>query len=198
MLEKDVFGKLRRSREDEFFAAREQELIDKLRRRAALEAEVGRMAESKAAANAEILASLEELGYTRETLTLLHLVPLVYVAWAEDFVTGREREQILQAARLRGIDEGSVAFAQLSEWLTTRPSDEFFEKALGIIHTMLEALPPEEESAAVRDLVAYSKRIASASGGLLGLWGAVSAEEQAAIDHVAAALHAKYDERAEE
>ncbi|MBD0327692.1 MAG: hypothetical protein ICV68_14740, partial [Pyrinomonadaceae bacterium] len=99
MLEKDLFAKLRRSREDEFFVEREQELINQLRRRMDLENELQRMITSRAAANAEILRSLQEMGYTRETLSLLHLVPLVYVAWAEGFVTDEERAQILEAAR---------------------------------------------------------------------------------------------------
>lgn len=195
MLEKDLFAKLRRSREDGYFLEREQELIKQLRRRMELENELQRMITSRAAANAEILRSLQEMGYTRETLSLLHLVPLVYVAWAEGFVTDEERAQILEAARLRGIKEDGEAYAQLKEWLSVRPRDEFFEKALGIIHTMLEALPQEAEAAVARDLVYYCTKVAHASGGLLELWGTVSPEEQQAINHIAAALQEKHDAR---
>ena len=188
MLEKDTFDSLRRSREAEYFIKREQELISKLRRRVNLEAELRRLLASKEAANEEILQDLEALGYRRATLSVLHLVPLVYIAWAEGFVTANERTRIFEIARIRGITPESLAYQQLNELLTHRPTDEFFEKTLGIIQTLLGALPPEEREAGKRNLVAYCTQVAAASGGILHLWGQISDEEHAAIDHIAAEL----------
>lgn len=188
MSNKNTLASLRRSREDEYFLEREQELISKLRRRASLEAELTRLAETRLEAGQEILRDLEELGYTRSTLSLLHIVPLVYVAWSKGFVTDRERELIFRAARLRGIDDESDAWKQLDEWLTRRPSEQFFETNLGIIETLLHGLPPEAQAAAKRDLVSYCTQVASVSGGLLDMWGQITPEKQAAIDHVAAEL----------
>lgn len=192
MLEKDSFDSLRRSREAEYFIEREQELISKLRRRVNLETELRRLLANKEEANQEIMQDLEALGYRRATLSVLHLVPLVRIAWAEGFVTERERGRIFEIARLRGIEPGSLPYEQLSEWLTHRPSEEFFEKTLGIIQTMLEALPPEEREAGKRNLVAYCKQVAAASGGILHLWGHTSDEEHAAIDHIAAELEREH------
>lgn len=192
MSEKDAFADLRRAKESEFFAKRERELIEKLRRRVNLEAELRKMLASRDAANEEILQELEGLGFRRATLPLLHLVPLIYVAWAEGFVTEKERKRILEIARIRGVKEGSLADEQLQEWLSERPAEDFFENCFSIIRTFLEALPEEQEEAVKRDLVWYATRVASASGGLLGFWGAISNEEQAAIDHITTELEQEH------
>ena len=188
MLEKDTFAELRRARESEYFAQRERELTEKLRRRVNLESELRKLAASRDDANEEILRELEALGFRRATLPLLHLVPLIYVAWAEGFVTEKERRQIVELARIRGVEEGGLADQQLAEWLAQRPSEEFFMASLGAIQAMLQAQPQEEQEAARRDLVSYCTRVAATSGGLLGLWGAISDEEQEAIDRVTAEL----------
>lgn len=111
------------------------------------------------------------LGYTPETVMLLHLVPLVQMVWAEGHVSDRERDLIIEAARSPGIEAGSPADRQLAGWLTERPSDELFEKTLGAIGAVLQARPAEEREASRRDLLSYCTAIASASGGVLGFRG---------------------------
>jgi hypothetical protein len=108
---------------------------------------------------------------------LLHLVPLIQIAWAEGNVSDRERDLIIEAARSRGIEAGSPADRQLAEWLAQRPSDELFEKTLRAISAILQARPAEEREASQRDLLSYCTAIASASGGVLG-FRAVSDEER--------------------
>lgn len=192
MLEKDTFAELRHSREEEFFLRKEKELIEKLKQRAALEDELRRLHASKDIANEAILGDLEHLGFNRDTLSLMYLVPLLYVAWSEGFVTAPERAQIIEAARSRGIAEGSAADVQLARWLNVRPSDEFFETTFGIIQTLLDHLSPEESEARKQSLVAYCTQVASASGGLLGLWNTVSEIEHEAINHIATTLEEKH------
>jgi len=187
MSEKNAFDELRKSEEAKYFYKKEQELIEKMRRRAELEAERQKMAEVTGIADEEILRDLQELGYTRDSVTLLHLVPLVYVAWAEGQVTQRERELIYEVARSRGIEEGSSAYQQLTNWLDHRPSEEFFQNTLRIIRAMLQTLPPEKQEASKRDLVSYSAQVAAVSGGILGL-GRISHEEQALLKRIAAEL----------
>jgi hypothetical protein len=118
---------------------------------------------------------------------LLHLVPLVQMAWAEGGVSDRERALIVEAARARGVDPGSPADRQLADWLTSRPSERFFEQTLRAIRAFLEARPAEEREANRRELLSYSTAIASASGGVLG-FGAVSAEERALLARLSSEL----------
>src|SRR5438132_12451551 len=131
----------------------------------------------------EILQELETLGYTPESVMLLHLVPLVQVAWAEGGVSDRERALIIEAARAHGVDEDSAADRQLATWLATRPSAEFFERTLRAIGAILQARPSEERETSQRDLVSYCTAIAAASGGMLG-FGKVSAEEQQVLARI--------------
>ncbi len=181
MLEKDSFTDRGRGLEEEYFRKKEQELIEKIRRRTALEQATG-------IADKEILDDLEALGYTRETVErLLHLVPLVQVAWAEGVVTKQERERIFEVARLRGVVEGTAAYEQLSGWLEKRPTEEFFEKTLRIIGHLIQSLSPEEQAASRNDLVSYCRSVAAASGGILGLGRKISDSEQAVLERIAAA-----------
>ncbi len=180
MSERDAFAKRGRSLEEEYFRKSEQELIEKLRRRAAAEAELLQFGENAGVADEEILQHLRELGYIPETVMLLHLVPLVQMAWAEGGVSDRERELIVEAARARGVEAGSPADRQLAEWLTSRPSEQLFDQSLRAVRAFLQARPAEEREASQRDLLADLTAIASAEGGLFG-FGAVSAEERALL-----------------
>ena len=187
MTERDAFSDRGRALEEEYFRKREQELIDKLRKRAAAEAELHRLGEQAGVADEEILQDLQDLGYTPETVMLLHLVPLVQVAWADGRVSERERALIVEAARARGVESDSPADQQLAQWLASRPPEVLFERNLRAIRALLEARPAAEREASERELLSLSTAIASASGGLLGI-GAVSAEERALLARLSSEL----------
>lgn len=176
------FDELRRTKEEEYFRKKEQELIEKLRRRAALQAERREMAETSGITNEDVLRDLQDLGYTRETVSLWHLVPLLYVAWIDGDVTNQERERLLELARTRGIQEGSPAYQQLVDWISHRPPREFFEGTLRAIRHLLASLPSGEQEACRQDLVACATQIAEASGGLLGLTPSISRAERELIE----------------
>ena len=134
------------------------------------------MAERTGLVDEEILGDLLKLGYTSETVMLLHLVPLLQMAWAEGGVSDNERKLIIEAARARGIEKDSPADRQLAQWLATRPSaHDLFEKTLRGIGAILESRPPEERASSQKDLLSRLTAIAGASGGILG-FGKVSAE----------------------
>jgi hypothetical protein len=123
---------------------------------------------------------------------LLYLVPLVEVAWAEAGVAEEERSLILEAARLRGINEVSAAYKELTQWLKQRPPEEFFEKTLRLIRAVLQALPPGEREHETQDISAYCARIAKASHsfGFLPI-GHISAEERQILEQIATTLKMK-------
>lgn len=193
MSEKDAFADLRKAKEEGYFRKKEQELIEKMQRRAQLEAERQQMGETIGIADEEILQDLQELGYTRESVSLLHLVPLVQVAWAEDNVTQRERQLIYEVARLRGIEEGSPAHRQLTDWLNHKLPKEFFQNTLRVLGAILEALPMEKRQASKQDLVSYCTQVATVSGGILGLGRKISDEEQALLEQIAAELERNHE-----
>ncbi len=153
MADKDALGDRRRGLEEEYFHRKEKELIEKMRRHAEQESTRRRLGERAGVASEDILNDLQELGYTPETVMLLHLAPLIQTAWAEGGITPRERELIIKAARSRGIDAGTAADAQLATLLTERPSPEFFEKTLRAIGAILQAQSPEVREKTAQDLV---------------------------------------------
>ena len=191
MTERDAFEERRRGLEESYFHEKEQQLIEKMRRRAQADAELRRMGETAGVADEEILHDLEALGYTADTVRLLHLLPLVHLAWADGSVSQRERDLIVEAARARGINAGTPADIQLGGWLTKRPSDQFFRETLRAIVAILESEPEAQREAERRDLLSYSAAIARASGGLLG-FGAVSAEERKVLERIAQELESTH------
>jgi hypothetical protein len=182
----DALTDFKKAKEEEYFRKKEQELIEQMRQRVALETGMQQLAEATGAADEEVLLTLYELGYRRETVELLYLVPLVQIAWANGFVTQGEREQIFEAARIRGIAEGSPAFAQLAHWLEKQPSEEFSRQTLHTISRLMQALPPEQQAASKRDLLSYCAQVAEVSGGILGFGSRISHAERAVIERVAA------------
>jgi hypothetical protein len=188
MPDRDAFADRERAIEEAYFLKKEQELIEKLRRRAALEAERRKIAEELGVIDQEVIEALQDLGFTRETMPLLPLAPLVQVAWAEGGVTQRERELIFEIARSRGITAGSPADQRLTEWLDHKPSDEFFDSTLLAIRIVNQTLPPEQQTITSRDLLTYCASIAEASGGILGLGNKISEEERRLLAHIATEL----------
>lgn len=185
MADRDLWDERRRSYESEYFQRRERELLEKMRERGRRERAQQELAEPAGVSDDEILKALHDLGYTRETVILLHLVPLLQVAWIDGSVSSAERAGILEAARLRGVEESSPAYRQLIGWLDKKPLDGFFEDTLRLIGNLLTIMPESESSKHKQDLLSYSNAIARASGGILGIGSKVSNAEQEVLDRIA-------------
>ena len=134
--------------EEEYFWKKERELIARLREQGRLEQE-RRALQSRLNADESLLAELQEGGVTPDNLALLHLAPLVEVAWAEGEVAPRERELILAMAERRGVGPGDPVYAQLTDWLaTTNPGSEFLDRMDRGTRALLDTLDPAAREAA--------------------------------------------------
>jgi len=167
---------------------KEQVLIDQLRRHSTSQQEAQAIGEALGVADEEILVTLQDLGYTRETVLLLHLVPLIQIAWASGSVTAEERAMVLRLCEWRGIKRESPAWNQLNEWLDDRPSDEFMLRTLRIIRHLLDNHPASNQLAGRTDLISFCKRIASVSGGFLGIGSRISGGEEEALNQIVSEL----------
>lgn len=177
----DVRGK--RENEEDYFRKQDLELIEKMRKTAAAERSHRELGARTGLTDPDLIAELERLGFTTETIGLLPLVPVLQVAWAEGGVTAAERALIADLARHRGIDKDSAAGRQLTEWLEAPPAPSVFARATRLIKAMLAAGSQETQDLSADDLVKYCERIAAASGGILGLHK-VSSEERAALSEI--------------
>ena len=189
MGDENQLAKRGKALEDEYFHRKEKELIEKLRKKSAADAQIKELSEATGIPDEDVLRTLQELGYTPDTVAVLHLVPLIQVAWADRKVTPQEREMILEASSLHGVAGGSAAYLQLTDWLDNRPSDEFFEQTLRIIGTILQT-NPEAQGMSGSDVLAHSIRVAEASGGILGFGNKISDEERAMLQRIANAVGA--------
>ncbi len=189
---RDSMADRKKALEEDYFRKREQELIDQLKKRSA--ARKG-LAEAVGLENEEILEILQEMGFDRQTVVLLILMPLLHVAWSDGKVTSKEREGILEMARARGVAKGSPAEAKLTGWLEAKPDPAFFERALAVIRHLVSYQTAGSREKTGLDLVDACQKIASASGGILGL-GAISAEEKVVIERVASEIQKAHQEAA--
>ena len=72
-------------------------------------------------------------------MTLLPLVPILQMAWAEGGVSQSERDLIVRFARSRGIAEGTAADLQLTSWMASRPGEAVFARAGRLIRAVLDS-----------------------------------------------------------
>ena len=161
------------------------ELIERLRKAKAADQERQEIGAKMGLADPALLAELQELGFTPDTVTLVPLVPILETAWAEGGVSPAERALIVDLARRRGVAAGSEADQQLTAWLDRRPDAQVLSGAMRLIGAVLESGARTEMSA--DELIKYCQDIAAASGGIFGL-GKVSADERATLSRIAAAL----------
>ena len=133
----------------------------------------------------DLAERLVRLGFDAETACVLHILPLIQVAWANGEVSRRERRGILHVLKLREIPEGSRAWLMCESLLENRPTDAFLQSSREALRDLLshsQAAQGQEE----RQLIDLCVDIAEASGGLFGLVRSVSATERSVIADIAA------------
>ena len=187
MSEGDFLDDRRRASEDDYFRKKDRELVEKMRAAAAADRAKSELSARTGLSDPALVAELGALGFTPETVSVLPLVPIVEMAWAEGGVTAAERTLLVTLARGRGIAAGSPADQQLSDWLAQPPSPAVFERATRLIRAMLDTGSPAGGKLSADELIKYSENIAAASGGILGI-GKVSSEERATLARIVAAL----------
>ena len=179
-----------RSREDEYFRRKDRELVERLRQASAAQAARHELETRSGIHDPAALQELEELGFTPDTVSLLPLVPIVQVAWAEGGVSAEERSLIEQFARERGIEPGGPAARKLASWLEIQPSADVFARATRLIRAMLDDPTGVQKELRIEDLIHHCEEIAAASGGVLG-FRKISPEERSLLQQIESALKTK-------
>jgi hypothetical protein len=159
--------------------------------RAAAEEARRDLADALGTSDRELVEGFRRLGLDGDTAEAFSLLPLVYVAWAEGRVSGPERRRVLDAARSRGLVEGTPAHDRVLDWLEERPEERTFEVALRLIEHTLETTAAGHGGARATRLLGECIQVAKASGGVRGFVGEgddVCAEEMAALRRVAGYL----------
>jgi hypothetical protein len=187
MVEHDAFHNRERGLEEEYFRKKNRELMEKMRREKADEQAWQALQASTGVTDPEVIRELQALGFTPDTVKLLPLVPVIRVAWAEGGITAVERRAIVKLARARGIDEGSAADQQLTDWLAKCPPEDVFTRAIRLIAAILDSPAQTQVGVTADDIIKECETIASASGGIFGI-RSISIDERELLASIQSAL----------
>ena len=180
----DFSGNRTQSLADAFFHARDQQLLKEFRDRLEKKDRRAQLAAVCGVHDEAVLDRLIELEISPETLAAIHVVPLVQVAWADGSVKPEERAAIIQAAQDAGIESRDGHYPLLEHWLSENPGREMLEAWKHYIRSLCKKLTPEEVAKLKNDTLTLARKVAEASGGLLGLGNKISKAERAMLNEL--------------
>lgn len=129
--------------------------------------------------NEHLKQRVDDLGFSAETAAVLHLMPLIEVAWVDGGVSKEEREVIFDVADEQGIEPGSKSALLLASLLETQPDQQWLDETLLVLRDMLAAKNLPSDS-----IVTACRSVAQASGGFLGFGSKVEDSERNALSRL--------------
>ena len=167
---------------DALFHEQDQELarqfhdrIEKLNRRQQLAKACGVDDET-------LLDHLIALDLQPEAVAAIAAIPLVVVAWADRTVQEAERKAIFAAAEASGITSQDGRYPILEYWLSKRPKPELLDAWKHYIAALCRQLNQTEIEQLKHDMLQRARRVAEATGGILGYGNKISANEQKVLE----------------
>jgi hypothetical protein len=175
--------------EDSFFIQQDKALIERQKALRKMKEDREALAAASGIRNETVLQKLVELEVRPETLAPLSIIPLIEVAWADGEVSKKEEAAVLAGAEAAGIKKDSMEYDLLRHWLAQRPPRSMLEAWIHYVRGIGEKMTPQEKEELKKELLARARRVAEASGGVLGM-GAVSDEEKAMLSEMEKAFGA--------
>ncbi|HAJ78935.1 MAG TPA: hypothetical protein DCO75_04120 [Fibrobacteres bacterium] len=155
--------------EDSFFENEDKKLIENLRAMQKMKKNRESLSAVSGIKNDAVLEKLVSLDVRPETLASLCMAPLVEVAWADGNIDESEKAAILSGAEKNGVKKDSIDYSLLKQWLAHKPSSELLDAWTVYIKGLCEQLDKEEKNNFKSSIMDNAKKVAEASGGLLGL-----------------------------
>jgi hypothetical protein len=178
----------RQSLEDQFFLKEDQKIIEKLRMMQKMQETKENLSRVSGIQNDHVLQTLVDLKIRPETLAPLTLIPLLEVAWADGALDEKEKQAVVSAIHQSGRLKKPEDRELLEQWLERRPSPELLTGWTYYIQGLCERLSPEEKQGLKNELMTYTRSIAEASGGFLGLGNKISTAEAEMLKKMEAAF----------
>ncbi|MCA9545879.1 MAG: hypothetical protein KC613_15855 [Myxococcales bacterium] len=179
-----------RHAEEAHYIFHNQDLLAQLRAKLEHRDRVEALAEGTGISDEALLEKLAAHGLDAQSVQVLHLVPLLAVAWADGELQDNERESIMQAANAKGMGPGTPGHEILTSWLVRKPDDTLFEAWQGYIQALMSQLNDEQVKLLKSQIVNFARVIAESAGGFLG-FGKVAGSEEKVLERVAATFDAK-------
>ena len=180
----------RQALHDAFFEDRDQELLDFLafETKTTEEEERDQLQTKAGIADPQVLEALQRIGVTSASMTAFMLLPLVRLAWADAKIQDGEFESILKAATEEGIEYGTPAYRLLNRWLEERPAANVIEAWQSYARAVARELDDASLSAFQQATLGRARRVAEASGGILGMGEKIAENERHVLMDLANAL----------
>ena len=180
----------RQAYHDAFFEERDQELLDFLRFETEPTDEQERHQLQTAAGidDPEVLDALKRVGITSASMTAFMLLPLVRLAWADSKIQDGEFEYLLKAATDDGIAYGTPAYRLLNRWLEERPTEKILDAWWQYAQALARELDETSLAAFREATLGRARRVAEASGGILGMGEKISDNERHVLNDLTHAL----------
>lgn len=179
-----------RSLEEAFFAERDRQLLDKLKRKLSAEETARVLAAAIGIADEATLKAITKVEAGVPVLAAMALLPMVEVAWCDGDVSSKERDAILKAAVEMEIAADSAAYQILKGWLENRPGLGAVVAWKDYVRAIRATLEPMAAFKLKQAVMGRAEKVAAAAGGFLGLGNKVSAAERTCLDDLAQAFDA--------
>lgn len=164
----EPFKERQRAQEQLFIQQREAAERDKAQQSREREVAIHELALVTGLADEALLGELVEHGIRAETAAGFDLLPAVLIAWADGPPTPVQREQILTAARTRGIDPGAGA-SLLDECLDARPAQRLGDLWLEYTTARCRRLSDSERAMMRYALLHDAGKLARSARGIMGM-----------------------------
>jgi hypothetical protein len=173
-----------RALEEQFFARQDVRLIQEMREHQRAENAKDLVAVALGVDRSAVPDELTGIELAPESVTAFAMVPLIAVAWADGRIDKKERTAILAAAQEAGIASGSASHQLFTRWIEQPPPNQLLDAWRGYVAALCGGLSSETRLELQRHVSGRARRVAEASGGLLGFGGKVSDREEQALREI--------------
>jgi hypothetical protein len=177
-----------KSLEEEFFDKKNRELLKTLKAHEQEELDAKAITQVTGITDKELIAQLVGLKLNAQQLAAFTLYPLIEVAWADGAVDDDERAAVLEAATQTGIKASSPAYELLTVWLGMKPPAAYGKQWTRYASALVTGLKPADKKLFRENLIGRAKKVAEASGGILGLGSKISKSERDVLKGLEEAL----------
>lgn len=174
--------------EDAYFAARDRQLADQLKRRLNAEEREKLLSYSLGLTDELTHQGFANLKSGIEVVAAMALLPLVEVAWCDGQVSPEERAAIQSAAHEMGMEPESPLALFLQSWIEQRPPREAVKAWREYVQAFSAMVEPTTASVVKERILGRAERVARAAGGILGFGNKISISEKACLDELASAF----------
>ncbi|TWU42995.1 hypothetical protein Q31b_20290 [Novipirellula aureliae] len=186
MITNALDGRLR-ALEDEFFRQVDLKLCEQLREKVLRDEARSRLARLVNIDDTDVLDELLLHGINDQTVPVLLLVPLVFVAWSDGRITDAERGTVMSIVSRYLKDESPEVLKLIDNWLDRKPSEKLWDAWQAYIEALREQSSGTVWAILSETLIEHANRVAEASTSYLS-FKRICAEKQEALARLSEAL----------